>query len=73
MSPCECCSAAARMKALMRREFILVKRNLVVYKAKVLQVVLMALVTATLFLCTHIHPVSPTMAKRLLASSSLLP
>ncbi|DBB15923.1 TPA: hypothetical protein ACH3X3_003297 [Trebouxia sp. C0006] len=51
--------ALGRMKALMRREFLLMKRNLVVYKAKVLQVVFMALVTATLFLRTHIHPVSP--------------
>ena len=35
------------------------KRNLVVYKAKVLQVAVMALVAATLFLRTHIHPISP--------------
>ena len=54
-----CFAALGRMKALMRREFLLMKRNLVVYKAKVLQVVFMALVTATLFLRTHIHPVSP--------------
>ncbi|DBB02982.1 TPA: hypothetical protein ACH3X1_013571 [Trebouxia sp. C0004] len=52
-------SALGRMKALMQREFLLMKRNLVVYKAKVLQVVFMALVTATLFLRTHIHPISP--------------
>ena len=54
-----CPAALGRMKALMRREFLLMKRNLVVYKAKVLQVVCMALVTATLFLRTHIHPISP--------------
>lgn len=43
----------------MRRELILMKRNLVVYKAKVLQVIVIGLVTATLYLRTHIHPVSP--------------
>jgi len=42
------------MNALMMRgEFLLMKRNLVVCKAKVLQVVFMALVSATLFLFTE--------------------
>lgn len=48
-----------RIKALMWREFTLIKRTFVVYKAKTLQVVIVALVAATLFLRTHIHPVSP--------------
>ena len=48
-----------RVKALMGREFTLMKRTVVVYKAKTLQVVVTALVAATLFLRTHIHPVSP--------------
>ena len=48
-----------RIKALMWREFTLMKRSIVVYKAKTLQVVVTSLVAATLFLRTHIHPVSP--------------
>jgi hypothetical protein len=48
-----------RIKALMWREFTLMKRTIVVYKAKTLQVVVTSLVAATLFLRTHIHPVSP--------------
>lgn len=48
-----------RIKALMWREFTLIKRTIVVYKAKTLQVVVVALVAATLFLRTHIHPISP--------------
>ena len=43
----------------MRRELTLMKRNLVVYRAKVTQVAVMALVAATLYLRTHIHPISP--------------
>lgn len=43
----------------MWREFTLIKRTFVVYKAKTLQVVIVALVAATLFLRTHIHPISP--------------
>ena len=43
----------------MWREFTLIKRTIVVYKAKTLQVVVVALVAATLFLRTHIHPISP--------------
>lgn len=43
----------------MWREFTLMKRTIVVYKAKTLQVVVTSLVAATLFLRTHIHPVSP--------------
>ena len=48
-----------RLKALMRREFVLVKRNLVLYKMKVIQVLVLGLVAATLFLRKHIHPISP--------------
>ena len=48
-----------RIKALMGREFTLMKRTIVVYKAKTLQVVVTSLVAATLFLRTHIHPISP--------------
>ena len=48
-----------RVKALMWREFTLIKRTFVVYKAKTLQVVVTSLVAATLFLRTHIHPISP--------------
>lgn len=48
-----------RLFALMRRELTLMKRNLVVYRAKVMQVGVIALVAATLYLRTHIHPVSP--------------
>ena len=47
------------MLALARREFTLVMRNMVVYKAKVIQVAVMGLMAATLFLRTHIHPISP--------------
>lgn len=47
------------MLALGRRELTLMKRNFVVYKAKTIQVAVMGLVTATLFLRTHIHPISP--------------
>lgn len=43
----------------MWREFTLIKRTIVVYKAKTLQVVVTSLVAATLFLRTHIHPISP--------------
>ena len=55
-----CCPAVKqRMLALGRREFTLVMRNFVVYKAKTLQVGVMGLMTATLYLRTHIHPISP--------------
>lgn len=47
------------MLALGRREFTLVMRNFVVYKAKTIQVAVMGLISATLFLRTHIHPISP--------------
>lgn len=47
------------MLALARREFTLVMRNFVVYKAKTIQVAVMGLISATLFLRTHIHPISP--------------
>lgn len=57
-----CCLSAVlqRVKALMWREFTLIKRTFVIYRAKTIQVVVTALVAATLFLRTHIHPVSPT-------------
>ncbi|DBA99141.1 TPA: hypothetical protein ACH3X3_011764 [Trebouxia sp. C0006] len=48
-----------RLKALMRREFVLLRRNLVLYKMKVIQVFVLGLIAATLFLRTHIHPISP--------------
>eukprot|EP00891_Asterochloris_glomerata_P009650 jgi/Astpho2/9650/Aster-03918 len=48
-----------RFKALMRREVILVQRTLFIYYFKTSQVVIMALISATLYLRTHIHPVSP--------------
>ena len=48
-----------RMLALGRRELTLSRRNFVVFKAKVTQVAVMGLITATLFLRTHIHPISP--------------
>ena len=53
------CAVMQRIKALMWREFTLIKRTIVVYKAKTLQVVVTSLVAATLFLRTHIHPISP--------------
>ena len=48
-----------RWKALMQREFTLIKRTIVVYKAKSFQILVMGLIAATLFLRTHVHPVSP--------------
>ncbi|KAL3160198.1 hypothetical protein ABBQ32_010959 [Trebouxia sp. C0010 RCD-2024] len=48
-----------RWKALMQREFTLIKRTIVVYKAKSFQILVMGLIAATLFLRTHIHPISP--------------
>ena len=43
----------------MNREFTLIKRTIVVYKAKSFQIFVMGLIAATLFLRTHIHPISP--------------
>ena len=43
----------------MNREFTLIKRTIVVYKAKSFQIFIMGLCAATLFLRTHIHPISP--------------
>lgn len=43
----------------MWREFTLIKRTIVVYKAKSFQIFVMALISATLFLRTHVHPISP--------------
>ena len=48
-----------RLWACLRREVTLQKRTLVVVRAKVTQVAVIALVAATLFLRTHIHPISP--------------
>ena len=48
-----------RWKALMYREFTLIKRTIVVYKAKSFQIFFMGFCAATLFLRTHVHPVSP--------------
>ena len=47
------------MQALMRRELTLTMRHLVIYKAKVYQCIFMGLIAATLYLRTHIHPISP--------------
>lgn len=58
----EVCAGAAgkeRLWACLRREVTLETRTLVVVRAKVLQVAVMALVAATLYLRTHIHPISP--------------
>ena len=43
----------------MNREFLLIKRTIVVYKAKSFQIFVMGLFAATLFLRTHVHPISP--------------
>lgn len=43
----------------MQREFTLIKRTIVVYKAKSFQILVMGLIAATLFLRTHVHPISP--------------
>lgn len=43
----------------MNREFLLIKRTIVIYKAKSFQVFVLGLCAATLFLRTHVHPVSP--------------
>lgn len=43
----------------MFREFTLIKRTIVVYKAKSFQIFFMGFCAATLFLRTHVHPVTP--------------
>lgn len=43
----------------MQREFTLIKRTIVVYKAKSFQILVMGIIAATLFLRTHVHPISP--------------
>ena len=43
----------------MFREFTLIKRTIVVYKAKSFQIFFMGFCAATLFLRTHVHPISP--------------
>ncbi|KAL0021570.1 hypothetical protein WJX77_010078 [Trebouxia sp. C0004] len=48
-----------RWKALMTREFTLIKRTIVLYKAKSFQILVLGICAATLFLRTHVHPVSP--------------
>ncbi len=48
-----------RWKALMTREFTLIKRTIVLYKAKSFQIFVLGICAATLFLRTHVHPVSP--------------
>lgn len=58
--PALCCSAGLqRWKALMTREFTLIKRTMILYKAKSFQIFVLALCAATLFLRTHVHPISP--------------
>ena len=52
-------AGVGRLWACMRREAILQMRTLVVIRAKVMQVGVMALVAATLYLRTHIHPIGP--------------
>ncbi len=53
------CTGLQRWKALMNREFLLIRRTIVVYKAKSVQIFVMGLCAATLFLRTHVHPISP--------------
>lgn len=48
-----------RWKALMTREFTLIKRTMIMYKAKSFQIFVLGICAATLFLRTHVHPVSP--------------
>ena len=48
-----------RWKALMTREFTLIKRTIVMYKAKSFQIFVLGICAATLFLRTHVHPISP--------------
>lgn len=43
----------------MTREFLLIKRTLIIYKAKAVQIAVLGICAATLFLRTHVHPVSP--------------
>ena len=43
----------------MTREFTLIKRTIVLYKAKSFQIFVLGICAATLFLRTHVHPVSP--------------
>lgn len=48
-----------RWKALMTREFTLIKRTIIMYKAKSFQIFVLGICAATLFLRTHVRPVSP--------------
>lgn len=43
----------------MAREFTLIKRTMILYKAKSFQIFVLGICAATLFLRTHVHPVSP--------------
>ena len=43
----------------MTREFLLIKRTMIIYKAKSFQIFVLGLCAAPLCLRTHVHPVSP--------------
>ena len=43
----------------MNREFLLIRRIIMIYKAKSMQILILGTLAATLFLRTHVHPVSP--------------
>lgn len=43
----------------MTREFTLIKRTMILYKAKSFQIFVLGICAATLFLRTHVHHVSP--------------
>lgn len=43
----------------MTREFTLIKRTIIMYKAKSFQIFVLGICAATLFLRTHVRPVSP--------------
>ena len=59
-SGCQLCIAGLqRWKALMTREFTLIKRTMIMYKAKSFQIFVLGVCAATLFLRTHVRPVSP--------------
>lgn len=49
----------------MTREFTLIQRTMVLYKAKSLQVFVLGICAATLFLRTHVHPISPNDAQEI--------
>ena len=43
----------------MTREFTLIMRTIIMYKAKSFQIFVLGICAATLFLRTHVHPISP--------------